>query len=412
MLKDLSLQTRLTVLTGLVIIITALCLTMTSIYNADVALVRLFQPDEGVEAVNSMQLPAYSAVKPAQAVDIRKQSPANPGEYGEGGMVTAIAVTRAQEQFETSSLTYMVLIIVMGMGITFFAAGRVLKPVRDLSAVVRSINDRNLSQRVVGFSTKDEVGELADAFNAMMDRLDQAFLCQKQFVSNASHELKTPLATIKSSIQVLKLDAVPGLEDYKENVEITEQSIQRLIQVVEGLLEITTQQLDVFSEQIPLRALFSEVLSELKPFIEEKSIAVKTYDGDVILRGNHHLLYRVMFNLIENGVKYNQLGGEVTLDVIADSDQTVIRITDTGIGMDSSELCRIFEPFYRVDPSRSRQSGGTGLGLSIVKTIIEKHGGRILVQSQRGIGTTFTVVLPNTQNPSELSLVIQTKSGR
>lgn len=401
MLKHLSLQTRLTVLTGLMIVLTALCLTMTSIYNADINLVRLFQPNEGMEAVGSLGSTGYAAVEPAQAIEIRTQSPVGIAEDSEGNLITAIAVTRAQSQFQTSSISYMVLIIMVGMGITFFAAGRVLKPVRDLSAVVRSISDRNLSQRVVGFSTKDEVGELADAFNAMMDRLDQAFLSQKQFVSNASHELKTPLATIKSSIQVLKLDAMPSLEDYRENVEITEQSVQRLIQVVEGLLEITTQQLDVFSEPIPLGPLFSEILGELKPFIEEKSIAVTAYDGDAILLGNHHLFYRAMFNLVENAVKYNRPAGEVTLNVVTDSNQTEIRIADTGIGMDSSELSRIFEPFYRVDPSRSRQSGGSGLGLSIVKTIIEKHGGHILVESQTGIGTVFTLTFPQGPQPYE-----------
>lgn len=384
MLNHLTLQMRLTVLTGLIVIATALCLTIISNINADTNLMRAFE---------NQQL--ATATEPSLVIQEVRPAPTIGPSPIPASSVTAATMTVAYKQFAYANVFAMIIIIIVSMAVTFLTAGKVLKPVRELSHLVKNISDQNLFQRIEGFTNKDEISQLANSFNLMIQRLDTSFSSQKQFVSNASHELKTPLTIIKSGIQVLKLDENPTQEDYQEVIEVTEQSINRLILVVEGLLALTTEQLEAFSEPVALELVMADIIEEMKPLIVAKELKLIIRIEEASIVGNTLLIYRALFNVIENAVKYNKVAGEVKLEIIHQAGGVTVRISDSGIGIEEEELTRIFEPFYRVDPSRSREIGGSGLGLAIVKTIVEKHHGQLNVKSQIGVGSIFEMVFPN-----------------
>jgi signal transduction histidine kinase len=383
-MKKLTLRMRLTVLTGCILTAIAIILTSISIFSAE---------DKFVE-------PLYRTKMDASYMDkkesFNKEIIEDPllDENSNSGLDVQVKITEAKEQFVDESIIWMIIIVVMGIGATYIIAGQALKPVNDLSHKVKNINEHNLSYRIENISTKDEIGDLTASFNKMLDRLEQSFIYQKSFAANAAHELKTPLATIKAGIQVLKLDNAPTLEDYKENIEVTEQATERLIQVVDGLLSLAYEKTANFSENIELKSLFQTISKELQSLRLEKNIKIclDIFEGNI--RGNQTLIYRVFYNLIENGLKYNKNNG--TVNVIArDQNEFIhISISDTGIGIPKEAIPYIFEPFYRADLSRARKLGGTGLGLSIVRTIIEKHKGSISVKSIVNVGTTFEVKLP------------------
>lgn len=441
MLNRISLRARLTIITGLIIIFIAICLTISSIYNADTNLKDLvyaaktttttatatyttidssasteanaqvvITPDistasiDGTAAKSSENSIKYDRI-PASNIS---SSVSNAGNYqgtkndifkigiDDNNPKTIITIAAdAKKQFTYSSIIFMILIIFIGMTITYIVLGRALKPVKDLSKIIKNINENNLEQHIENFTTKDEIGSLAASFNLMMDRLSKSFAIQKQFASNAAHELKTPLAIIKSGIQVLKMEERPSLEDYKENVEITEQSIERLIQIVNDLLKLNTKNLEKFTDKISIQETIQNILSELKPITEKKEISIQLGECNEFMLGNAILIYRALFNLIENAVKYNKEKGSINISATLKNNSIIINISDTGMGIAAEELPNIFEPFYRVDKSRSREIGGSGLGLSIVKTIIDKHDGTITVTSIQNVGTNFQIMLPS-----------------
>lgn len=388
MLNKLSLRMRLTILTGFVIICIAICLTLTSVNNAK----NKFNRFEKTAMVPLEKITMAEKMKVTE-IEINGDTSIDT-ENKNDSVAMALIVREAKKEFAYSSVVYMIAIIIIGMGITYIIAGRALKPVKDLNNTIKNINEHNLSKRIENFVANDEIGSLAKSFNIMMDRLDKSFSNQKNFASNAAHELKTPLAIIKASIQVLKLDENPSIESYKENVEITEKNTQRLIQVVDDLLKLNSQQCDKFVDTIEIQKTFFNIINELKSVIEQKEIKVSLSNGNQTILGNKTLIYRALFNIVENAIKYNKQYGEIAIFTQTQNDTIIINISDTGIGIDDNEIQYIFEPFYRVDKSRSRETAGSGLGLSIVKTIIEKHHGNIYIQSEKDIGTSFKIILP------------------
>lgn len=388
MLNKLSLRMRLTILTGLVIICIAICLTLTSINNAK----NKFNSFEKTAMIPLKKITIAEKTN-ATEIEINGDIPIDSKNQSDS-VAMALIVHEAKKEFTYSSVIYMIVIIVIGMSITYIIAGRALKPVKDLNNTIKNINEHNLSKRIEDFTANDEIGSLAKSFNTMMDRLDKSFSNQKNFASNAAHELKTPLAIIKASIQVLKLDENPSVESYKENIEITEKNAQRLIQVVDDLLKLNSQQCEKFVDSIEIQKIFFNIIDELKPIIEQKGIKVSLFNCNQTILGNKTLIYRALFNIVENSTKYNKQYGEITISTQIQDDTIIINISDTGIGINDNEIQYIFEPFYRVDKSRSRETAGSGLGLSIVKTIIEKHHGNIYIQSEKDVGTSFKIVLP------------------
>lgn len=385
MLNKLSLRMRLTILTGFVIICIAICLTMTSINNAK-------------NKFNTFEKATFTPIENFTLTESINENTPTYSENQSNTVAMALIVHEAKKEFAYSSVIYMIAIIIMGMGITYIIAGRALKPVKDLNNTIKNINEHNLSKRIENFMANDEIGSLAKSFNTMMDRLDKSFSNQKNFASNAAHELKTPLAIIKASIQVLKLDENPSIENYKENIEITEKNTQRLIQVVDDLLKLNSEQCEKSVDNIEIQEIFFNIINELKPVIEDKGIKVSLSNCNQTISGNKTLIYRALFNIVENAIKYNKQYGKIDICTESQNDNTIaINISDTGIGIDDNEIPYIFEPFYRVDKSRSRETAGSGLGLSIVKTIIEKNYGNIYIESKKDVGTSFKIIFPTRQ---------------
>ena len=287
----------------------------------------------------------------------------------------------------------MIVICVLGCILIYFMIDHTLKPLIDLDEKMKQINEDNLNQRIEITGGNNEVVSLSKSFNIMLTRLEKSFANQKRFVANVTHELKTPLTIIKTNIEVLKLDEEPTVEDYKENLEVVEKSTQRLINVVENLLELMNESREEFDEVVSVNELVTAVLEELQSIITEKHLVIYKKCEEYYVKGNATLLYRALFNLIENATKYNKENGKIEIEVKRKQEEIEIVIKDNGIGIPADSLENIFEAFYRVDSSRGRQLGGAGLGLTLTRHIIEKHKGCIKVESKEGKGTLFKVKL-------------------
>ena len=230
----------------------------------------------------------------------------------------------------------------------------------------------------------------------MLSRLEEAFIRQKRFTASAAHELKTPLATVKSGIQVLNRDNNATLQDYKKNASMTIQSVDRLASVVNDLLMISSAENGNQGriEEISLDAMFDAIFTELSTLYEKNNICYQVDLQENSITGNTDMLYRAFYNLVENAYKYNRTDGKITVKSFSANQSVYIEISDTGLGISKEHQPLVFEAFYRVDASRSRKTAGAGLGLSLVKAIVERHGGTLQLESEPTVGSTFTIILP------------------
>jgi signal transduction histidine kinase len=288
-------------------------------------------------------------------------------------------------------------ILIVGAVGGYVISGMMLKPIDGVSALAARISHTNLKERINHQGPQDEVKRLADTFDDMLQRLDGAFQSQKRFLQDASHELKTPIATAQTNIEVLEMDENADLSDYKRTTEVVKRSLDRLNSLSQGLL--------VLSEgsrpqnglvEIDLTSLISEVVAEAQPAAASAGLSLETTDISQCLKvkGDAIGIKQVVANLVDNAIKYNRPEGKVQVSARAEGASAVIEVKDTGIGIAATEQHRIFDRFYRVDKSRSRSQGGSGLGLAIVKKIVEEHGGTVSVISSPGEGSTFRVALP------------------
>jgi len=292
------------------------------------------------------------------------------------------------------------IMVVIGSAVSFWIAKTALKPVRNLAHAASEVNVHTLKNRLstgTVDATDDEVRQLAVSFDKMLGRLDTAFEQQGRFVADAAHELRTPLATMRTNLEIIGDNPHATPQDHREVTVMLNDSISRMKQIVEDLLLLTCEDGRVSQCPVVLETLMEEVLLELEPKAREHSVKLsmtsETGDGTVAL-GDAALLTHIFQNLIENAIRYNKENGEVAVHIFREDECIGVAIADTGIGISPDHLPRIFERFYRVDRSRSRQSGGCGLGLSIAEHIVQLHGGRIEVQSSLGKGSAFTVRLP------------------
>jgi len=371
-----SLRMRITLLAGVILIFCSVTLTIAASYNAHSQFYEL-------TAVGSIEV---KNISPNVLVEGK---PIIVGKIPT--VTTAVAVTAAKQQFDTTSMIVFAIVSMLGMGMVYGAVGRSLRPIHDLSETISAITEDNLQQRIPDEKRNDEVGVLGHSFNIMLDRLEKSFLRQKRFSANVAHELKTPLATINAGIQVLHLEESPSIFDYEETLATTERNVNRLMPVVDDLMTLCDEQEESYSSFIDLQEMFESICNELHPIIDEKNIEIVSSCLLLKVRGNKVLLYRACFNLVENAAKYNKDGGKILIETKTEDGVGQIIVTDTGNGIPEDEMQQIFEPFYRVNKSRSRKAGGAGLGLSIVKTIIEKHGWEISVDSVLEKGSTFTI---------------------
>lgn len=280
----------------------------------------------------------------------------------------------------------------------YWIAKQSLRPVRHLSRLAQEIQVQTLHQRLPIEGPPDEVKELADAFNEMLARLERAFEQQSRFVADAAHELRTPLATLRTNLEVVQRDRNATFSDYQEMTIVLERALSRLEKLVEDLLLLAKGEKEIRTEPVELEVLLNEVIQELEPLARTHQIGITLNMADrVIVLADTPLLNRAISNLLENGIRYNRPGGSVTVTVHRTTNDTEIRVEDTGIGIPLEAQPHIFERFYRVDRSRARHQGGSGLGLSIAAHIVQLHGGHIQLQSTPGVGSIFTISLPHAE---------------
>jgi len=372
-MKKLTLQWRITILTALVLLICTAALTVISIHNAE----------------------------PLYALAVSEASPEewemNPDCLESVGTAEVLPAELAKQQFDGKSILYCGLFTILGTAAVYFVTGQALRPLRLLTSKVNTIDEHNLSMRLPEATSNDEINHLTDGFNRMLSRLDDAFLRQKRFTANAAHELKTPLATLKTGIQVLEADTGASLADYKKQNQMMLESTDRLAGIVDDLLVLASagENRGEEKETILLEPLFEAICSELEPRLEQKRMTCHIDCGNLAVEGNPAYLYRAFFNLFDNACKYGNENGNISVKAARHSDHVEVLLWDDGPGIAKTHLPYIFDAFYRVDKSRSRAIGGSGLGLSIVKTMIEASDGEISVQSDGKSGTCFMIKFHN-----------------
>lgn len=306
-------------------------------------------------------------------------------------------IVEAGRSFSVTSYISLVFVVLGGMLATYYLAGRALQPIGKLKTEISNIDVNNLSKRIEVPQTSDEIEALARSFNELLTRLELDFEKEKRFSANAAHELKTPLATIMTSAQVLMMNKDNTIEDFRENLDVTLQSVRRLSSVADGLLLLGGASLETPFEFVNVSEMLYEIERELLPQYANKNI-VLTYDlKPITLKGNSVLLYRAFFNLIENALKYTSDNGSVAIASFSNDESIGISITNTA-SISADDIPNIFEPFYRADKSRSRKIAGAGLGLSIVKEIFDLHDAKIAIHSDHESETMVEVRFKRDKN--------------
>ena len=315
-------------------------------------------------------------------------------------------VQATKDLFRIRSMIATGIIILLSSIGTYFISRRALTPLHDLSTKIGKIQAQNLSESLEIPDSNDEISQLTASFNKMLSRLDDAFTAQKQFSASAAHELRTPLAVMQTNLEVFARKKTPSTEEYQEIFSLIQEQTGRLSHLAEILLDMTGIQTVERSETISLAELTEEVFCDLASVAEQKQIELIQRDGDCTVTGSYLLLYRAVYNLVENAIKYNHPSGKVTVTlhpgkVILDAssqphpaDCAFIEISDTGIGISPEYQEKIFAPLFRVDKSRSRAMGGAGLGLALVTEIARQHGGQVKVLESNEKGSTIALMLP------------------
>ena len=304
-----------------------------------------------------------------------------------------IVVDGVQGRFRTTNWYITAAVTLLSGILAYFVSGRALKPLRSFTSQVEQVQLNNLADMRIDEDVLPEFRQLSQSFNQMLERLNNAFAAQRQFTGNAAHELRTPLALMQARIELFAAEHPSMPPETAEFLTLLREQTERLTQMTKTLLEMSALQSVPRNDRIQLAPMMEEILTDLAPLAEKNGITL-TCDGDGAMTGSDGLLYRLLFNLTENAIKYNRPGGTVRLTVQEEAARLVIRVSDTGCGIPESYRESIFQPFFRVDKSRSREYGGVGLGLSLVWAIAELHGGSVCVEDSSEAGTTIAVQLP------------------
>ena len=302
-------------------------------------------------------------------------------------------VKSTQIEFWAKSLLITLIITLIGSSLMYFIVGYALRPLRNFTKQIEDIQAKNLQLSVLPQSKSVEIVRLTSAFNRLLKRLGDTFLAQRQFSASAAHELRTPLAVMRTRFEVFDKNKAPDITEYKETISMARTQIDRLSHVIDLLLEMTELQSAEKSDDISLAELVEEVICDLTEVSEKKSVSLIQKPGNAIVTGSDTLIYRAIYNLVENAIKYNKEGGEVSVSIEDDEQFSKVIISDTGPGIVKEDWEKIFEPFFRVDKSRSRMMGGAGLGLALVKEIAVQHGGDVIVADSTDNGTTIELSL-------------------
>ena len=312
--------------------------------------------------------------------------------------VVADTVKNTQIEFWIKSLAITLIITLTVSFLMYLIVGYALYPLRELTLQIEDIQAKNLKEPILSKSNSTEIERLTLAFNRLLLRLEETFATQRQFSANAAHELRTPLAVMSTKFEVFEKNKNPDEADYKEAIGMARSQTDRLSHVIDILLEMTELQSAPKSDSISLSEITEEVICDLVAVAEKKSISLVQDDGEARLKGSDTLVYRAIYNLIENAIKYNKEGGKVSVAITEDENFAKVIITDTGSGIAKEDWDKIFEPFFRIDKSRSRSMGGAGLGLALVKEIAVRHGGDVKVIESSNKGSSIELSLSKNNN--------------
>lgn len=376
-MKKMSLQWRLTIITTLLIAIICGCLTLLLYKNG------IYYIDSLQDTVNSQN------TNPDELyIDIPDD------EWDDFAAKFSMKVYDSKEDYRKRSLLITVFIAMFGGAVTYFISGRALKPLRDFSKSVEKVQAQNLTDCTIESGTVPELDRLSVSYNKMLLRLSEAFEVQRQFTGNAAHELRTPLALMQAQLDIYNSTEHPASDEQtKETIKMMTEQNERLSKLVRTLLDMSELQTVARKDEIELNSLIEEVLADLEPLAQEKEVKLVEESEELVMTGSDILIYRMIYNLVENAIKYNHVGGQVLVKAAQKDTDIVIEVEDTGNGISEEFRERVFEPFFRVDKSRSRALGGVGLGLAMVREIVRVHDGKISIKENEYGGTTFEVVL-------------------
>ena len=304
-----------------------------------------------------------------------------------------IVVDGAQGRFRTTNWYITAAVTLLSGMLTYFVSGRALKPLRSFASQVEQVQLNNLADMRIDEDVIPEFQQLSRSFNQMLERLNNAFAAQRQFTGNAAHELRTPLTLMQAQLDLFSSEHPDMLPETAEFLALLREQTERLTRMTKTLLEMSNLRQVARNERIQLAPMIDEIFTDLAPLVEKRGITLEA-DGDGVMTGSDALIYRLIFNLTENAVKYNRPGGSVWVRVTQETEKLLIRVSDTGCGIPEEYRQSIFQPFFRVDKSRSREYGGAGLGLSLVWEIADLHGGSVWVEESSEKGTTIAVELP------------------
>ena len=382
-MKKISLQWRLTILTTVLITVLCGCLTF-------------FLYKNGVYYIDTLQetVTDQSAAPEAVYIDI----PDN--KWDDFAAQFATKVYNSKSDYRNRSLLITAVVALIGGAVTFFVSGRALKPLKEFSETVEKVQAQNLADYTIEENRIAELDRLRTSYNKMLLRLSESFETQRQFTGNAAHELRTPLALIQAQLDLYHTTEHPeSTAVAEETIQMVTEQNERLSKLVRTLLDMSELQTVSRNDRIELHSLIEEVLTDLEPLAQEKKVeliqksqgAGAKADEELFLTGSDILIYRMLYNLVENAIKYNRENGSVTVSAIREKNEVILTVSDTGNGIDEAFREQIFEPFFRVDKSRSRELGGVGLGLAMVREVVRVHDGTIEVYTNKHSGTTFEV---------------------
>lgn len=376
-MKKLSLQWRLTILTAILIVVICLSLEFLLYKNG------IYYMDSLNKAVTDQ----------GNTEDIYINIPED--EWEDFCDDFSVKVFDTKENYRKKNLIITAIVTVLGGMVTYFVSGRALKPLREFSDSVEKVQLQNLTDSYIDEKGVAEFERLGKAYNKMLGRLSDSFEIQRQFTGNAAHELRTPLAIMQSQLDMYNASEHPGNDaETAETIRMITEQNERLTRLVGTLLDMSELQTVERSDNVELYSLAEEVMTDLEPLAQEKNVELLVDGDEIYMRGSDILLYRMMYNLVENAIKYNKQDGKVEVLLNKRNDHIVIEIKDTGKGISEKDRERIFEPFFRVDKSRSRELGGVGLGLALVYEIVRLHEGTISVSKSDSDGTTFEIIMP------------------
>lgn len=372
-MKRLSLQWRITLMTVLLI---------------------------GVACVSMNLLLCFSGVHYMDAIGESIQSNTiggspdffDPETAGENGDFT-IVIDGAQEKFYITNWYITAAVTALSGVLAYFVTKHALKPLRNFTSQVEKVQLNNLSDMKINENVIKEFQQLSRSFNQMLERLNNAFAAQRQFTGNAAHELRTPLALMQAQLELFSAEHPDVLPETAKFLSLLQEQTERLTQMTKTLLEMSNVQQVERNERLQLAPMIDEIFTDLELLAEKKGVSLEA-EGDGIMTGSDTLIYRLLFNLTENAVNYNRPGGLVRISVAQEQEKIIIRVFDTGYGIPEEFQRSIFQQFFRVDKSRSREYGGVGLGLSLVWEIAKLHGGSVWVEKSSENGTTIAVELP------------------